>query len=41
MPNPALKPEVTLCVQGVVSPLLTNIYLHYVFDLWANRWRQR
>ena len=20
--------------------LLANIYMHYVFDLWANRWRQ-
>jgi len=26
---------------GSVSPLLANIYLHYVFDLWANQWRQR
>src|SRR5665647_2730604 len=26
---------------SVVSPLLANIYLHYVFDLWAERWRQR
>jgi len=26
---------------GSISPLLSNIYLHYVFDLWANRWRQR
>ena len=26
---------------SVVSPLLANIYLHYVFDLWANRWRLR
>ena len=26
---------------SVVSPLLANIYLHYVFDLWAKRWRQR
>jgi len=25
---------------AVVSPILANIYLHYVFDLWANRWRQ-
>jgi len=23
------------------SPLLANIYLHYVFDLWADRWRRR
>lgn len=26
---------------SVASPLLANLYLHYVFDLWANRWRQR
>ena len=25
---------------GNVSPLLANIYLHYVFDLWAHRWRK-
>jgi len=25
----------------VISPLLANIHLHYVFDLWANQWRQR
>jgi group II intron reverse transcriptase/maturase len=24
-----------------VSPLLANVYLHYVFDLWANWWRRR
>ena len=24
---------------AVISPLLANIYLHYVFDLWAHRWR--
>jgi retron-type reverse transcriptase len=24
---------------AVVSPLLANIYLHYVFDLWVNQWR--
>jgi RNA-directed DNA polymerase len=23
------------------SPLLANVYLHYVFDLWAHRWRGR
>jgi RNA-directed DNA polymerase len=23
------------------SPLLANVYLHYVFDLWAERWRRR
>ncbi len=26
---------------GSISPLLANIYLHYVFDLWANNWRKR
>src|SRR5277367_4788899 len=26
---------------SVISPLLANIYLHYVFDLWADRWRRR
>jgi hypothetical protein len=25
----------------VISPLLANIYLHYGFDLWAERWRRR
>jgi retron-type reverse transcriptase len=23
-----------------VSPLLANVYLHYVFDLWADWWRR-
>jgi group II intron reverse transcriptase/maturase len=26
---------------SAISPLLANIYLHYVFDLWAERWRRR
>ena len=26
---------------GSVSPLLANIYLHYVLDLWVARWRRR
>jgi group II intron reverse transcriptase/maturase len=26
---------------AVASPLLANIYLHYVFDFWADRWRKR
>jgi group II intron reverse transcriptase/maturase len=25
---------------AVISPLLSNIYLHYAFDLWAHRWRR-
>jgi RNA-directed DNA polymerase len=26
---------------SVISPLLANIYLHYVLDLWAKSWRRR
>jgi RNA-directed DNA polymerase len=26
---------------SVISPLLANVYLHYVFDLWVERWRRR
>lgn len=26
---------------AVISPLLANIYLHYVFDLWVDQWRKR
>ena len=26
---------------SVISPLLANIYLHYVLDLWVARWRRR
>jgi len=26
---------------SVISPLLANVYLHYVIDLWAVRWRRR
>lgn len=30
------------CPQGaVISPLLSNIYLHYVLDVWAHQWRKR
>jgi len=25
---------------GSISPLLANVYLHYVFDLWVRRWRR-
>jgi hypothetical protein len=24
---------------AVISPLLANEYLHYVFDLWVEAWR--
>ena len=26
---------------GLISPILANIYLHYVFDLWVHEWRKR
>jgi RNA-directed DNA polymerase len=26
---------------ATVSPLLANVYLHYVFDLWVQQWRRR
>jgi RNA-directed DNA polymerase len=26
---------------SVISPLLSNIYLHYVFDLWVEAWRKK
>jgi RNA-directed DNA polymerase len=26
---------------AVVSPLLANVYLHYVFDLWVESWRKK
>jgi len=26
---------------ATVSPLLANIYLHYVYDLWVHQWRRR
>lgn len=26
---------------AVISPLLANVFLHYVFDLWIEDWRQR
>src|SRR5438093_8797973 len=38
--------EWTACEEGSpqgasVSPLLANVYLHYVLDLWADWWRRR
>jgi group II intron reverse transcriptase/maturase len=26
---------------AVISPLLANVFLHYVFDLWVQQWRSR
>ena len=41
MEDAEIKPTEVGTPQGaVISPLLANIYLHYVFDLWAKRWRE-
>lgn len=41
MEDGVMKPTEEGTPQGaVISPLLANIYLHYVFDLWAQRWRE-
>jgi hypothetical protein len=29
--------EDIFCVRGVISVLLSNLYLHYVLDLWFER----
>jgi RNA-directed DNA polymerase len=40
MEDGAITPTEAGTPQGAVaSPLLANVYLHYVFDLWADRWR--
>jgi group II intron reverse transcriptase/maturase len=38
--------ELTFVKEGTpqgaaISPLLANIYLHYVFDLWVHQWREK
>src|SRR5881628_3639226 len=36
-----MQSEVGTVQGGSVSPLLANVYLHYVFDLWVQRWRKQ
>ena len=33
--------EVGTVQGGSISPLLANLYLHYVFDLWVRQWRHK
>ena len=35
------KTEVGTPQGAVISPLLANIYLHYVLDIWAHQWRKQ
>ena len=35
------RTEVGTVQGGSVSPLLANVYLHYVFDLWVQQWRKK
>ncbi len=36
-----IQSEVGTVQGGSISPLLANIYLHYVFDLWVRQWRKK
>ena len=36
-----VRSEVGTVQGGSVSPLLANIYLHYVLDLWTQQWRKK
>jgi RNA-directed DNA polymerase len=36
-----LKTELGTPQGAVASPLIANVYLHYVFDLWADVWRKK
>jgi RNA-directed DNA polymerase len=36
-----IEPDKGVVQGAVVSPLLSNVYLHYALDLWAHQWRRR
>jgi len=36
-----IRSEMGTVQGGSISPLLANVYLHYVFDLWVHRWRKK
>ena len=36
-----MQSEVGTVQGGSISPLLANIYLHYVLDLWVRQWRKK
>jgi group II intron reverse transcriptase/maturase len=36
-----VRSEVGTVQGGSISPLLSNIYLHYVLDLWVQQWRRK
>jgi len=36
-----IRSEVGTVQGGSISPMLANIYLHYVFDLWIQQWRSK
>ena len=38
VPNHPIKGEVIFCVQAVISPLLSNIYLHVLDATWRKRY---
>src|SRR3712207_541354 len=40
-PQPKIEGKFCTIVGGVVSPLLANVFLHYVVDLWVHQWRRR
>ena len=39
--QPSFHPRVCSIVAGALSPLLANIYLHCVLDLWTRQWREQ